>query len=144
MRAEKKEDVRKSRKANATILGSTTSISETNVMEKFTDDIVRYAYHGIDEHIEPDETVVVNLRDLMKVKATLAELVQFFHQPMHYSTIEDVHKYMGNTDSNGAFALLGDANYDIMRRMLPKKIDDLFDTDAFDAPEKPYYFKSHD
>jgi len=49
--------------------------------------LVEYATYGIAENIASDETVEVNLRELLIVKATLQELVQFFHNEMHYPTI---------------------------------------------------------
>ena len=109
--------------------------------EKYTSDIVANAYYGIDENISPDLTTVVSVRDLMKVHATLAELIRFFHQPSHMQTLNDVEEYMGSADTNGAFKLLKLAHYDIMQRMLPAEIDKLFDKSVFNAPECPYYFE---
>lgn len=112
--------------------------------KEYTRDIVAYAYHGIDEHIQADKTVEVNLRDLILVRATLVELVQFFHNRSHYPKLEDIHEYMGSVDTNGAFKLLHLANYEIMDRMLPSEIRDLYGEGAFDAPVMPYYFEDKD
>ena len=73
--------------------------------KNYTDNIVEYVTYGIEEHIKPDETVEVNLRDLMFVAATLRELI---------------------------------------RKMLPQYVDDLFGEGVFDSPEMPYYFKAKD
>lgn len=112
--------------------------------KEYTRDIVAYAYHGIDEHIPADKTVEVNLRDLMRVQATLQELVQFFHNPSHYPKLEDIHEYMGSRETNGAYKLLSLANYKIMNRLLPPEIEELFQESAFDAPVSPYYFEDKD
>ncbi len=109
--------------------------------QEFSNNIVELAYHGIDENISPDQTTVVSLRDLMRVHATLAELMQFFHQPLHMQTLEDVEDYMGTVDTNGAFKLLHAARYEIMQRMLPKEVDELFDRGVFDVSQSPYYFE---
>lgn len=47
------------------------------VAKTYTRNIVGYATYGIDEHIKSDETVEVNLRDLLFVSATLQELIRF-------------------------------------------------------------------
>ena len=107
---------------------------------KYTNDILNYATHGIDENIAVDEVVEVNLRDLMFVKSTLQEFVQFFHQPLHYSSLEDVEKYLGTRHNHGALHLLWKANYEKMEQMLPEAINTLCDNGAFDSPIKPYYF----
>jgi len=112
--------------------------------KKYTHNIVEYATYGIDAHIDPAETVEVNLRDLLFVKATLQELIQFFHNPDHYPTIEGVHEYMGGRGSNRAYDLISKSNYQLVREMLPNHLDDLFDEGVFDSPEMPFYFKPED
>jgi hypothetical protein len=112
--------------------------------KKFAENLVDYAYYGIEENIGAQETVEVNLRDLMKVHATLAEFVQFFHQPMHYQSLEDIHEYLGSVHDDKGFKLLHSATYEIMNRMLPEKIQDLFDDSCFDNPQSPFYFEAKD
>ena len=109
--------------------------------KKYTSDIVENAYFGIDDNISSDQTTVVSVRDLVKIHATLAELIRFFHQPTHMQKLHDVEEYMGSADTNGAFKLLSLARYDIMNRMLPAETEELFDKGVFDAPESPYYFE---
>lgn len=108
---------------------------------EYTKDLVAYAFHGIDENIPEDATAVVNLRDLLKVNATLVELNQFFHQPLHWKTLADVEEYMGSANTNGAYKLVQIATYDLLRRMLPPETEALFDDGRLDAPNKPYYFE---
>ncbi|PTX74870.1 hypothetical protein [Sulfitobacter mediterraneus] len=108
---------------------------------EYTDNIVEHAFYGIDENIPADRTTVVNLRDLMKVHATLAELIQFFHQPLHMQSLEDVEKYLGTFETNGAYKLMSLAHHDIMSRMLPSDMEALFEGSAFEAPNSPHYFE---
>ena len=108
----------------------------------YTKNIVKYATHGINENIDPSATVEVKLRDLVFVAQTLQEFVQYFHNRDHYPAIEDIHAYLGNWKSKGAYELLSMANHDVMGRMLPKSLKDLYDAGAFDSPEMPFYFEA--
>ena len=112
--------------------------------KKYTKNIVDYATYGIEEQIKPDETVEVNLRDLMFIAATLQELIRFFHNIDHYPTIEDVNNYLGGRGDKRAYDLISKSNYELIRKMLPKHVDDMFDEGAFDSPEMPYYFEAKD
>ena len=109
--------------------------------KKYTKNIVKYATHGIEKHIDAEATVEVNLRDLVFIKQTLQEFVQYFHNRDHYPTIEDIHEYMGNRKNKGAYNLLSIANYEVMEKMLPKSLDKLYDEGVFDSPVMPFYFK---
>ena len=109
--------------------------------KEYTDNIIEHAFYGIDENIPADRTVVVKLRDLMKVHADLQELNQFFHQPSHMQTLEDVETYLGSLETNGAFKLITMARCDIMGNMLPDDLDALIDQGVFDPPNSPYYFE---
>ena len=112
--------------------------------KNYTDNIVEYVTYGIEEHIKPDETVEVNLRDLMFVAATLQELIRFFHNRDHYPTIEDVNNYLGGRGAKRAYDLISKSNYELIRKMLPQYVDDLFGEGVFDSPEMPYYFEAKD
>ena len=114
------------------------------VAKTYTRNIVDYATYGIDEHIKSDETVEVNLRDLLFVSATLQELIRFFHNRDHYPTIQDIHDYMGGRGNNGAYDLISKSNYELIRKMLPKHVDELFDEGVFDSPQMPFYFEPKD
>ncbi len=107
----------------------------------YTKDIISYAFFGIEENVDSEETVEVSLRDLMKVNAVLEELNRFFHQPLHHQSIEDVHEYLGTFEDPRAYRLLKIAYYELMQKMLPQKIDDLFDEGIFERPVAPYYFE---
>lgn len=110
----------------------------------YTKNIFEYATFGINENIDADATVEVSLRDLVFVAQTLQEFVQYFHNEDHYPTIEDVREYLGDKENNRAYHLLSVANYEVMRRMLPKLLDELHDEGALESPESPFYFKPND
>lgn len=85
--------------------------------------------------------VSVSLRDLMFVHQTLAEFMQFFHQPMHYTELQDVHRFMRKTGC-GALEVLGEALYRRMREMLPPDMDEAFgEGERFEHPLPPRYFR---
>ena len=107
----------------------------------YTHDLIAHAYHGIEDNIDADETVEVGLCDLLKVHATLAELISFFHQPTHYPSIEAVPEFLGTRDDPKGFSLLCKAQYDHMSRMLPERVQKMFDQGKFDAPEMAFYFE---
>jgi hypothetical protein len=85
--------------------------------------------------------VSVPLRDLMFVHQTLAEFMQFFHQPMHYRDLKAVHRFMRKSGC-GAFDVLREALYQRMHRMLPSDIREAFDEgERFEHPLAPRYFR---
>ena len=95
---------------------------------------------GLDT-ISPDRTVTVSLRDLMYVHQTLAEFVQFFHQPMHYPDIHAVERFLGTKGSGDAFDVLIESVYQRMHKMLPPDIDEAFaNGERFEHPLSPRYF----
>lgn len=110
--------------------------------KKYTKNLTKLTYFGIDENIPAGETVEVNLRDLLKVHATLQELNRFFHQPLHYDSLEDVEEYLGTYRSNRALRLINVARGQLMRHMFPKKLEQMFDEGVFAPPERPYYFRA--
>ena len=93
--------------------------------------------------IPKDRKVSVSLRDLVYVHKVLADYLQFFHQPDHHRRIEDVHRFLGDVSSGGAFHVLHTALYRKMRRMLPKDIEDAYsDGVRFDHPSPPDHHKN--
>jgi len=106
---------------------------------KYTENLEEIATFGF-EAIDPKETVEVNLKDLMYVFSTLQEFQQFFHQKLHYQTLEDVQKFMGTVKGQSAHKLLSTSIHDKMVKMLPEKIADLYDDGHFDSPNLPFYF----
>lgn len=94
--------------------------------------------------IPPDRMVTVPLRDLMYVHQTLAEFVQFFHQPLHYPNLHAVERFLGTQGQGGAFDVLSESVYERFRRMLPSDIDEAFgDGERFEHPLPPAYYSSN-
>ena len=94
------------------------------------------------ETIPADRLVSVPLRDLMYVFRTMGELNRFFHQPIHYRSLADVETFLGNRlDGAGAGDLIAECFYRKIRDMLPPDIEAAFNTDRFDPPDYPYYYK---
>jgi hypothetical protein len=92
------------------------------------------------ETIPEDRTVKVSLRELLFVQQTLAELNQFFHQPMHYPDLAAVHEFLGAQGSGGGYEVLSEALYIKIRNMLPADIETLFDEGTLEHPDPPAYF----
>ena len=91
--------------------------------------------YGLDT-IPEDATVTMPLRDFLYAFQTLGELVRFFHQPLHWQSLEDVSRFMGNADQ-GALHTICESYYTRMRDALPPEID----PDRFDNARSPYYFE---
>ncbi len=89
--------------------------------------------------IDPNLKVEIPVKDLMYLYKTMELLNDFFHQPMHYPTIEDVEKFLGNKEE-GAYKAISRCYYDILWNFLPndfqKKIEA---SECFENPKPPYY-----
>ncbi|WOH38566.1 hypothetical protein RI844_04945 [Thalassotalea fonticola] len=113
--------------------------SEFKMDRVFTDnqeEIVSYDLEKIDEN----ETVEVNLKDLMYVYRTLQEYMRFFHQPAHYPNLSDVQNFLGTADKPAGFHILNESVYNKMSEMLPEHISDMFNEGDFDCPKLPSYY----
>jgi len=93
---------------------------------------------GLDA-IDSEKTIEIKLKDFMLIYKTFEEFNRFFHQPMHYPTIEDIEIYLGNKNS-GAFSIIGEIYYKVLPEYLPKEINDKLGeaNDPFDTPKYPY------
>ena len=95
---------------------------------------------GLDS-IPEVRTVNVPLRDLVYVYQTLQEFMQFFHQPMHHRTLQNVHNFLGTAGSGEAFDVLAESLYERMRDKIPSDISDSFDDgERFSHPLPPSYY----
>ena len=72
-------------------------------MEEYTD-VESQVEYGL-EKVDPTRKIEVSLKDFLYLHNTIEEFIRFFHQPMHYQTLEDVEKFLGNIDK-GAFHIL--------------------------------------
>jgi hypothetical protein len=71
---------------------------------------------------------------------TFRELVRFFHPPLHWQSLEDVSRFIGNKDS-GALHLIWENYYRRLGDSLPADIEAAFDTDRFNNPKSPWYYE---
>lgn len=108
--------------------------------KEYTDNLVDIATFGFDA-LDPDERVEVNLKDLMYVFSTLQEYQRFFHQPMHYKTIQDIERFLGSVNDSAGFKLLHTSIHKKMRNMLPDYIDEKLGDGDFDSPKLPFYYE---
>jgi hypothetical protein len=106
---------------------------------EYTHDLERLVTHGL-ETIDDQETVTVNLRDLVFVYATLLEFQRFFHQPLHYRRLDDVKAFLGSVDDKAGYALLSSAIHDKMQAMLPKHVERGYEDGVFESPCLPFYY----
>lgn len=107
-----------------------------------TNNLEEIATYGF-ESIDPKETVEVNLKDLMYLFSTLQEFQSFFHQPLHYRSLEDVENFLGSVNDNAGFKLLHTSIHEKMSNMLPEHINEKFDEGDFDSPKVPFYYKEN-
>ena len=89
--------------------------------------------------IPENRTVSVSVRDLVYVHQVLGEFNQFFHQPMHYPTLESVKDFISG--SGGGYEVLREALYTRLGNMLPEDIQAKLDDGSFDSDKIPKYFQ---
>lgn len=109
-------------------------------MTHYSDDLEAIATFGL-ESVDPEAKITINLKDLLYIQATLQEFMRFFHQPMHYQSLEDVQKFLGSINEPKGFAMLHKSIYDKLSQMMPKEISEAFANGDFDADTLPYYFQ---
>lgn len=73
--------------------------------------------------ISDTETIEVNLKQLLLVYRAIEDWRGFFHNPMHYPTVEDVSKYLGNKRS-GMYAVMDHIYMKTFEQLLPGDIED--------------------
>ena len=73
-------------------------------MEEQYTSVEEQVEHGLDS-VDTSHVVEVPLQDLLYVYKTLGEFVSYFHQPLHYPSLEAVQRFIGNKDE-GALHLL--------------------------------------
>lgn len=92
--------------------------------------------------IDPEQTVEIKLKDLMFLYKIFEEFNRFFHQPLHFSTIEDINSFLGDRDS-GAYSLISKIYYQLLPEYIPERIMEKLgkENDPFTHPNDPYYYK---
>jgi hypothetical protein len=99
-------------------------------MENYTDVESQVEYSL--EKIDPNRKIEVSLRDFLYMHNAIGEFIRFFHQPMHYETLEDVNKFLGDKDS-GAFHLLCEIYYKkfYYQDIFPEDIKEMIENSTF-------------
>ena len=108
----------------------------------FTFDQVSLVEKDLDR-ISADETCEVNVKDLIYIYRTLQECVRFFHNPMHYTELDDLEKFMGTLDDPGAFTLLKNCVYKKIPKMIPDHIDQDMADGFYEPEEVPFYYNEN-
>ena len=110
-------------------------------MEKEYSTVEEQVEYGL-ERIDPERKIEVSLRDFLYLYNTVGEFVRFFHQPMHYTRLEDVETFMGNRN-NGALHLLWEIYYRkfYYEDIFPGDIRQMIDDSELEHPNPPYYYK---
>ena len=108
-------------------------------MKKKTPSINEIVEYGLDS-LDPNETINVNIKDLIYIYKSFEEFNRFFHQPLHFKKLDDIVQYLGNKDE-GAYSIIHKVYYKIFDRMLPPHIKDIVEDDDFQHPEYPFYYE---
>ena len=110
--------------------------------KEYTENLEEIATFGF-EAIDSDEKVEVNLKDLMYVFSTLQEYQRFFHQPLHYQSMEDIERFLGSVNDNAGYKLLHTSIHEKMGGMLPAHIDEKYEDGDFDSQKLPFYYNEN-
>ncbi|MCE6987856.1 hypothetical protein [Dyadobacter sp. CY323] len=73
--------------------------------------------------ISETETIEVNLKQLLLVYKAVEDWRSFFHNSMHYSTIDDLTNYVGNR-KEGMYATMNHIYMETFGQLLPGDIED--------------------
>ncbi len=92
------------------------------------------------ESIDPDQRIEVSLKDSMYTYQAIGLLINFFHQPLHFPTLESVKEFLGDRNQ-GAYHLLWELYYKRLYDFWPEDIRQAFDESRLDNPNPPYYYK---
>lgn len=92
------------------------------------------------ENISSKRMIRLSLKDFLYTYKSVQEFVRFFHQQQHYSTLLDLHLYLGNTES-GAFSVLDNLNSRILDKYVPEDIvEEIENGNKLTHPKYPYYY----
>jgi hypothetical protein len=83
------------------------------------------------EHFSADRKVEIPLRDALYAFKAIGEFISFFHQPAHWSTLEDVQRFIGNVNE-GALHVLCEAYYRRLRDVWPQDVSESFEEGTLD------------
>ena len=108
------------------------------LLRKYTS-VEEQVKYGLDT-MGAERKIEVPLRDLLRVYQTIGLLINFFHQPLHYPTLESVKEFPGD-EGKGAYHLLPEIYYKRLYDIWPEDIRQGFDESRFDNPDPPCYYK---
>ena len=111
-----------------------------NAMERIYTSVEEQVEYGL-EGIDPEKKVEVSVKDLMYTYQAIGLLINFFHQPLHFPTLNHVKQFLGNEDE-GALHLLWEVYYKRLYDIFPEDIQRGFAESQFDNPNPPYYYKT--
>lgn len=86
---------------------------------------------GLDQ-VGAARKVELPLRDALYAYKAIGEFIAFFHQPSHWTRIQDVEQFIGNMEEGGLH-VLAEAYYKRLRDIWPPDIQEAFDDGRFDA-----------
>lgn len=72
--------------------------------------------------ISDTEMIEVNFKQLLLVYKGIEDWRHFFHNSMHYPTIEDLEKYVGNK-KHGMYAAMNHIYMKTLKGLLPRNIE---------------------
>lgn len=100
-------------------------------------DQVKYGLNAIDSN----RMVNISVKDLLYTYKSLEELRRYFHQPMHYPTLVDLHIFIGDRESGG-YSIINDLATEVLDKYLPEDIiEEIENGDKFNHPDYPYYYQ---
>lgn len=105
-------------------------------------DVKSQVEYGL-EKVDPNRKIEVSLKDFLYLQGVLWEFVRFFHQPLHYETLEDVERFLGDDKNEGAFHLLKQVFYQKFHYedILPEDIIQMIHDGEFNNPIPSYYYE---
>ncbi len=92
------------------------------------------------DKVDPERTVAVPVRDLLWIFQAFGELNQYFHQPMHYPTVEALNAFLGGRNDDGGYSIIHEAYYRRLQNLLPTDIMERVRAGEFEHPNLPHYF----
>src|SRR5262252_7823283 len=84
--------------------------------------------------IDPDRQIQMSLRDLVYTYKTIGLLINFFHQPLHFPSLESIEQFLGDGNS-GAYHLLAEIYYKRLYEVWPEDIRHGLAASRFDNPD---------
>src|SRR5438105_12892433 len=85
---------------------------------------------GLDA-VDPNRSIEIPLRDALYAYKVIGEFISFFHQPLHWESLEQVRQFIGNVEE-GALHVAREAYYRRLRNAWPNDIKVAFGEGTFD------------